>query len=62
MNKIANNLLEKRNKEHYEDLKVAKLWMTRTIDKKYMLALRLKRDVKGMIKINYDNTPVGNGR
>ena len=24
MNKIANNLLEKRNKEHYENLKVAK--------------------------------------
>ena len=32
------------------------------MDKKYMQALRLKRDVQGMIKNNYDNTPVENGR
>ena len=33
MNKIANNLLEKRNKEHYENLKVAKTWIKSLIDK-----------------------------
>ena len=33
--------------------------MTRTIDEKYMQALRLKRDVQGTIMINYDNAPVG---
>ena len=27
--------------------------------KKYMQALRLKRDVQGTIMINYDNAPVG---
>jgi len=32
------------------------------MDKNYMQALRLKRDVQGTIKINYDNTPVGKGR
>jgi len=32
------------------------------MDKKYMQALRLKRDVQGTIKIKYNNTPVGNGR
>ena len=44
MNEIANNPLEKRNKEHYEDLKVAKLWMTSTMDKKELEPLWLKRD------------------
>ena len=33
--------------------------MTRTMDEKYMQALRLKRDVQGTIMINYDNAPVG---
>ena len=28
------------------------------MDKKYMQVLRLKRDVQGAIRINYDNTPV----
>ena len=30
-----------------------------TMDKKYMQALRLKRDVQGTIMINYGNAPVG---
>ena len=33
MNEIANNPLEKRNKEHYEDLKVAKTWIKSLMDK-----------------------------
>ena len=40
-------------------LEFAKLWMTRTMDEKYMQALRLKRDVQGTIMIKYDNAPVG---
>ena len=63
MNKVENTPLEERNKEHYQNLvgerhKKKKVAM----DKKYMQALRLKRDVQGTIKINYDNSPVGNGR
>ena len=46
MNEIANNPLEKRNKEHYENLKVAKTWMTSTMDKKELKPLWLKRDKK----------------
>ena len=33
MNEIANNLLEKRNKEHYDNLKVAKTWIKSLMDK-----------------------------
>ena len=33
MNEIANNPLEKRNKEHYEDLKVAKTRTKSLVDK-----------------------------
>ena len=44
MTKIANSPLEKRNKEHYENLKVAKTWMTSTMDKKELKPLWLKRD------------------
>ena len=33
MNKIANYLLEKRNKEHYENLKVAKTRIKSLMDK-----------------------------
>ena len=33
MNEIANNPLEKRNKEHYENLKVAKTWIKSLMDK-----------------------------
>ena len=51
MNEIANNSLEKRNKEHYEDLKVAKLWMTSTMDKKELKSLWLERDKQGTRKI-----------
>ena len=29
------------------------------MDKKYTQALRLKRDVQGTIRIDYDNAPVG---
>ena len=51
MNKVENTPLEKRNKEHYEDLKVAKLWMTSTMDKKELKSLWLKRDKQGTRKI-----------
>ena len=44
MNEIANNPLEKRNKEHYENLKVAKTRMMSTMDKKELKPLWLKRD------------------
>ena len=44
MNEIANNPLEKRNKEHYENLKVAKAWMTSTMNKKELKPLWLKWD------------------
>ena len=33
MNEIANNPLQKRNKEHYENLKVAKTWIKSLMDK-----------------------------
>ena len=33
MAKIANSPLEKRNKEHYENLKVAKTWIKSLMDK-----------------------------
>ena len=33
MNEIANNPLEKRDKEHYEDLKDAKAWIKSLMDK-----------------------------
>ena len=29
------------------------------MDKKYMQAFRMTRDVQGTIRIKYDNTPVG---
>ena len=49
MNEIANNPLEKRNEEHYENLKVAKTWMTGTMDKKELKPLWLKQDERGRI-------------
>ena len=51
--------VEKVTRNSMWTLEFAKLWMTRTMDEKYMQALRLKRDVQGMIMINYDNAPVG---
>ena len=39
-----------------------KISWTRNKNKRIRAALQLKRDVQGTIKINYDNTPVGNGR
>ena len=62
MNEIENIALEKRNKEHYENLigwKIKEKWVT--MDKKYMQALRLKRDVQGTRKNNFGNTPVHKG-
>ena len=62
MNEIENTPLEKRNKEHHENLVVERHEKRVAMGKKYMQALRVKRDVQGMIRINYDNTSVGNGR
>ena len=44
MAKIANSLLEKRNKEHYENLKVAKTWIKSLMDKIELEPLWLKQD------------------
>ena len=44
MNEIANNPLENRNKEHYDNLKVAKTSMTSTIDKKELKPLWLNME------------------
>ena len=33
MNELANNPLEKRNEEHYENLKVAKAWIKSLMEK-----------------------------
>ena len=46
MTKIANSPLGKRNKEHYENLKVEKTWMTSTMDKKELEPLWLKWDAR----------------
>ena len=59
MNKVENNPLGKRSKEHHENLVGWKTWMEKSMNEKYMQALRLKRDVQGTIMINYDNAPVG---
>ncbi|EMS48315.1 hypothetical protein TRIUR3_35094 [Triticum urartu] len=62
MIKVENIPLEKRNKEHHENPVVERYEKRVAMGKKYMRALRMKRDVQGMIRINYDNIPVGNGR
>ena len=62
MNKVEDTPLEKRRKEHDENLKVERHKKRVAMAKKCMQALRLKRDVQGTIKINCDNSLVGNGR
>ena len=63
MNKVENTLLEKEEQGTLlEPCRLKDIRKRVAMDKKYMQALRLKRDVQGTIKINYDNTPVGNGR
>ena len=59
MNEIANNPLEKRNKEHYGDLKVAKTWIKSLMDKIEFetTPVKTRRERK-----NSGNTPVENGR
>ena len=42
MNESANNPLEKRNEEHYDNLKVAKTWINSLMDKKELKPLWLK--------------------
>ena len=42
MNKVKNTPLEKRNKEHYGNLEIARLRMTSTKDKKELKPLWLK--------------------
>ena len=62
MNKVENTPLEKSNREHHENPMVERHEKRVAIGKKYMQELWMKRDVQGMIRINYDNTPVENGR
>ena len=42
--------VRKRNKEHYENLKVAKTWIKSLMDKKELKPLWLKRDERGRIR------------
>ena len=58
MNKVEDTPLEKRSQEHDENLKVERNKKRVAMAKKYTQGLRLKRDVQGTIRINYDNTPV----
>ena len=51
--------VRKGNKEHHENPVVERHEKRVAMGKKYMQALQMKRDVQGMIRINYDNTPVG---
>ena len=59
MNEIANNLLEKRNKEHYENLKVAKTWIKSLMDKIEFETTPVKTRWEGK---NLGSTPVEHGR
>ena len=47
MNKVENTPLEKRNKEHYGNLEIAKLRMTSAKEKKELKPLWLKQDKHG---------------
>ena len=58
MNEIANNLLKKRNNEHYENLKVAKTWIKSLMDKIEFETTPVKTRWERM---NSGNTPVENG-
>ena len=59
MNEIANNPLEKRNKEHYEDLKVAKTWIKSLMDKIEFETTPVKTRWEGK---NSGSTPVEHER
>ena len=59
MNKIANNPLEKRNEEHYEDMKVAKTWIKSLMDKIEFETTPVKTRWEGK---NSGSTPVEHGR
>ena len=59
MNEIANNPLEKRNKEHYKNLKVAKTWIKSLMDKIEFETTPVKTRWEGK---NSGSTPVEHGR
>ena len=59
MNEIANNLLEKRNKEHYDNLKVAKTWIKSLMDK---IGFKTTPVTTRWERKNSGSTPVEHGR
>ena len=59
MTKIANSPLGKRNKEHYENLKVAKTWIKSLMDKIEFETTPVKTRWEGK---NSGSTPVEHGR
>ena len=59
MNKVENTPLEKRNKEHYENLKVAKTWIKSLMDKIEFETTPVKTRWE---RKNSGSTPVEHGR
>ena len=53
MNEVENTPLEKRNKEHYGNLEIAKVRMTSAKDKKELKPLWLKQDKQGTRTIKF---------
>ena len=62
MNEVENTVRKEEQGTLLEPCRLKDITKRVAMAKKYMQALRLKQDVLGTIKINYDNTPVGNGR